>query len=167
MLGTTPEKEKPFDAVKAEVKTAWTDSERNKMIADFAAKLVERLIKGESFDAVAKDAGGKAEKTNAINRKTSPQGLTADAVRQAFALPKGSASSSTTADGKSRTVFRIADVMAAPAMTKEQADALTQEAKRTVQLDTINSYVQGLQARYGVSINDAAVRQALGLGTGQ
>lgn len=167
VLGTTPEKEKPFDVVKAEVKTAWADSERNKMIADFAAKLVERLIKGEGFDAVAKDAGGKAEKTGAINRKTSPQGLTADAVRQAFALPKGSASSSTTADGKSRTVFRIADVIAAPAMTKEQAEALTQETKRTVQLDTINSYVQGLQARYGVSINDAAVKQALGLGTAQ
>lgn len=167
ILGTTPEKEKPFDTVKADVKAAWIDSERNKMIADFAAKLVERLIKGEAFEAVAKTAGGTAEKTAAVNRKTSPQGLTADAMRQAFALPKGSASSSTTADGKSRTVFRVTDVIAAPAMTKEQADALTAELKRTIQLDTINSYVQGLQARYGVSINNVAVRQALGLGTGQ
>lgn len=167
VLGTTPEKEKPFDSVKGDVKAAWVDGERSKMIADFAAKLVERLIKGEAFDAVAKDAGGKVEKTAAINRKTSPQGLTADAMRQAFALPKGAASSSTTADGKSRTVFRVTDVIAAPAMTKEQAEALTNETKRTVQLDTINSYVQGLQARYGVSINEAAVRQALGLGSGQ
>lgn len=167
VLGVTPEKEKPFDAVKGDVKTAWVAAERNKALSDFAAKLVERLIKGETLEAVAKDSGGKAEKTSAINRKTSPQGLTADAVRQAFALPKGSASSSTTADGTSRTVFRIGEVTPPPAITPAQTEALTAELKRPVQLDAINSYVQGLQARYGVSINEAAVRQALGLGTGQ
>jgi peptidyl-prolyl cis-trans isomerase D len=163
VLGSTPEKERAFEDVTAEVRTAWTVTERERQLGDVTAKLVERLIKGEGLDAVAKEAGGKAEKTNAITRSTSPQGLTADAVRQAFALPKGSASSAATADRKSRVLFRVADVTEAAAPTKEQSDKIRSELKRSAQLDTINAYVGGLQNRYGVTINEQAVRQLLGL----
>ena len=48
MLAVTPEKQKTFEEVKAEVKAAAIEQERRKEIAALAAKLVDRLGKGET-----------------------------------------------------------------------------------------------------------------------
>ncbi|MEQ1647496.1 MAG: SurA N-terminal domain-containing protein [Hyphomicrobiaceae bacterium] len=162
VLGVTPEKERSLDEVKDKVKTAWRDTESRKELASVAAKFVERALKGENFEAIAKDAGGKVEKTSAITRQASAPGLAANAIQQAFALPKAGASSAANTDGNTRTVFRVVDIAAATEPTKEQLDALRQEFGRQMQADDLNAYVGGLQARYGVSFNEAAIRQALG-----
>jgi peptidyl-prolyl cis-trans isomerase D len=167
VLAVTSEAERPFDEIRTEVKTTWLEIEKKKALGEVAAKLVERAIKGESLEAIAKDAGGKVEKTGAITRNTSPTGLTADAVRQAFGLPRASASTAATADGKSRTLFRVAEIKEAAAPTKEQADTIRADLLRRAQSDTLNAYVGALQTRYGVTVNEAAVRQTLGLDEGQ
>jgi peptidyl-prolyl cis-trans isomerase D len=163
VLGLTAEKERAFEDVKADAKTRWLEVEKAKAVTETAAKFVERALKGESLEAIAKDAGGKVEKTPAITRATSPQGLTPDAVRQAFVLPKGAASSSATADGKTRSIFRVAEVTDAPEPTKEEADRLRTELQRGMQTDALNAYVGGLQSRYGVNINTQVLQQTLGL----
>ena len=162
-LGTTPEKQKPFEEVQAEVKMGWLETEKIKELGSQTAKFVERASKGEVLEALAKETGGKVEKTNAITRNTSPQGLSQPAVAQAFALPKGGVVSAASADNKSRTLMRVLDVMAAPAATAEQAEKIKLEVKRQIQSDTLNAYVAGLQTQLGVNVNDAAVRQALGM----
>jgi len=162
VLGVTPEAQKAFDDVKADVKTATTELERRKEVAALAAKLIERVTKGETMEAVAKEIGAKVEKTPAVTRSTSPQGLTQNAVQQAFALPKGGATSAVTADGKARTLLRVADVIAAPAATPEQNNRLKTELTRQLQTDTLAEYVNGLQARYGLTVNEATLKQALG-----
>jgi peptidyl-prolyl cis-trans isomerase D len=83
-------------------------------------------------------------------------------VQQAFALPKGGATSAPTVDGKGRIVLRVADVTPAPAPTPEQTDRLKNELARQLQSDVLAEYVAGLQTRYGLSVNDAALKQALG-----
>ena len=162
VLATTPEAQRPLDDVKAEVTAAWTTAERTKELTAFAASIVTRIAKGEAFPAIAKELGLKLETTAAVTRATSPQGLTANAVQQAFALPAGTASSTATADGASRIVFRTAEVIPALAATKEQTDRLKAELTRQLQGDVLAGYISGLQARYGVSVNEAAVRQLLG-----
>jgi peptidyl-prolyl cis-trans isomerase D len=162
VIAITPEKERPFDEVKAAVKTAWIDSETRKELGAVAARFVERAIKGEPMATLAADAGAKLEKTNAITRTTSPPGLTPSAVQQGFALPKGGASSALTADGKARTLLRVAEVTPAPALTKEQADKLKADLTRTMQADTLNAFVAGLQARAGASVNQELLKQVLG-----
>ncbi len=57
-------KQKPFDEVKAEVKTAYIDKETRKLLNELAQKLVDRLKGGEAFEKVAADAGTKAELSN-------------------------------------------------------------------------------------------------------
>jgi peptidyl-prolyl cis-trans isomerase D len=162
VLAVTPEKQKPFEAVQAEVKADAIEQERRKEIAAFAAKLVERLTNGESFEALAKEIGAKLEKTNAVTRNTSPQGLPQNAVQLAFALPKGGATSALTADGKARIVLRVADVVPAPAPTPEQVNQLKAELARQMQNDVLAEYIGGLQTRYGLTVNEAALKQALG-----
>jgi peptidyl-prolyl cis-trans isomerase D len=162
VIGVTPEKEKPFEDVKAEVKTAYIDGERRKEVATLAAKLAERLNGGETFEAIAKEASGKVEKTNPITRNTSPQGLTQNAVQLAFTLAKGATTSALTADNKARTILRVVDVIPAPAATAEQMERLRAELGRQMQTDILAEYIAGLQVRYGVSVNEAALKQTLG-----
>ena len=162
MLAVTPSKQRPFEEVKADVKTLTMDLDRRREIAAFAAKVVERLGRGESLETIAKEAGGKIEKTNPITRATSPQGLPQSAVQQAFALAKGSATSATSPDGKTRIILRVADIIPAPPATPEQIERLKGELTRQLQTDVLAEYVGALQVRYGLTVNQAALKQALG-----
>ena len=66
-----------------------------------------------------------------------PSGLTTDLVRQAFALPIGAASSSASNDGKTRIVFRIAEMTRAAPPTKIETDRLRTELQRGMQADNL------------------------------
>lgn len=167
VLGITPEKERPLDDVKADVKTAWTEAESRRELAAVAAKLVERVTKGESMADIAKEAGGKLENTGAITRNTSPPGLTAAGVQQAFALPLNSASSAITSDGKSRTIIKVTAINIPEPPSAQQADKIKEELTRVMQSDTLSTFVSGLQTRAGVSVNNAMLQQLLGSNASQ
>ena len=162
VLQVTPEQQKTFAEVAAEVKTQFMDQQRRSEVSNLATKFVDRLNQGEAFEAVATAAAAKAEKTNPVTRSTSPPGLTANAVQQAFTLPKGRAASAPTTDGKGRSIIRVSEIIPAPAPTPEQTAALKTELNRQLQTDILAEYIAGLQARYGLSLNQEALKQALG-----
>ena len=138
------------------------EAERRKEVAALGARLVERLAKGETLQALAAETDAKVEKTAPVTRTTPVPALSQSAVQQAFALPKGKATSASTVDGKGRTVLMVAEVVPAPPATAEQTERLKSEVERQMQQDILAEYVAGLQARYGLSVNDAALKQALG-----
>ena len=162
VLAITPEKQKPLEEVMVEAKDGAIEEERRKEILSLSGKLADRLSKGESAEAVAKEVGGKLERTPPLTRTTTAQGLTQTAVQQAFALPKGGATSSPTQDSKARTIIRVADVIAAPPPTAEQSRRLKADLTRELQSDVLGQYVDGLEQRYGLSVNGEAIKQALG-----
>jgi peptidyl-prolyl cis-trans isomerase D len=167
LVSVTPERQRPFEEVEKQVRADFTEAERRQQMASLAAKQIERLEGGETLDAIAKALGAKVERTAHIKRNvTPPPGLTAVALQQAFALPKGGAASAPTADGKSRAIFRVADVIAAPAPTAEQTEAVKADLARQLRVDLLEQYVAALRTRYGVDINEKAVLQALGVQPG-
>lgn len=161
-LAVKPEKERPLEEVREDVKAVYTDLTRRKLIADLAARMVERVNAGESLEALAKEIGGKLETTEAINRVTTPQGLSQGAVQIAFATAKGRAASAESADRQSRTVIRVVDIAPAPAVAKDESERLRGELTRQLQGDVIQSYAIGLREELGVSINQAALRRLTG-----
>jgi len=165
VVSITPEKQKTFEEAKAAVTTAATEEQRRAEIASLAGKLVDRLGRGESMDAVAKETGAKVQKAAGVTRNTVPQGLTQGAVQQAFALPKGGAASALTADGKSRVILRVVDIKPAPAATPEQLARLKADVTRQMQGDIVGEYLAALQKKYGLSVNQGALSQALGSGS--
>ena len=160
----TPEKQKPFEEVAGEVKaaihgaaTAHGDQHAR------AAKLVDRLNQGEAFGTVAGEAGAKAEKTNPVTRSHLAAGpAPATPCSRPSRCPKGGAASAPTSDGKGRTIIRVAEISPAPDPTPEQVATLKTELNRQLQGDILAEYIGGLQARYGLSVNQEALRQALG-----
>jgi peptidyl-prolyl cis-trans isomerase D len=162
VVSVTPERQKSFDEVKAEVRANYMEAERRKEMASFAAKQAERIKGGEAIAKLAKELGGNVVRTAAFKRADTPAGLPGAAVQQAFALPKGGATSVATPDGKSRLILRVAEVTPAPPPTPEQSKALKDDVAKQVRVDLLEQYVGGLRTRYGYTINEALLKQALG-----
>ncbi len=162
LLSVAEPKQKPFEEVRGDVKTAWFDGERKRLLAELAAKLVERVTGGETLEKIAGEVGGKVETALKITRETLPQGLAKNAVTQAFALPKGRAGTTDSADNKSRVVFKVLEITPAGEPTKEQADRITGELARQAEGDAIAAYVAGLQDRLGVRIDEANLKRVMG-----
>jgi peptidyl-prolyl cis-trans isomerase D len=167
LVSNTAAAQKPFEAVKDEVKALYTELERKKALSELGAKLVDRVKSGTPLAAIALETGGKVESTLPVTRSVIPQGLTQAAVTQAFVLAKGAAGTTDTADGKSRILFRVADVRPAPPATKEQRETLTGELKSQLTGDIMSSYVAALQDRLGVTINQAELRRITGADSGR
>jgi peptidyl-prolyl cis-trans isomerase D len=163
VLGITEEKQKPFDTVKADVKTLAITNERTRLVAELANKLVERADKGEAMAALAKEAGDvKVETTPPFTRTTEPQGLTKDAVARVFTLAKGKAGSAPTINNKTRTVFKVTEITPAPTPTKEQRERISKYLQNELTDEVLNEYVVGLQKRLGTHVNDAEFKRATG-----
>jgi peptidyl-prolyl cis-trans isomerase D len=166
VLGVTPKKQKPFDEVKEDAKKLAIKNEREKRVSELANKLVERADKGESMEALAKEAGApKLDTTPAITRSTEPQGLSKGAVKQIFTLTKGKAGSAPTTDGKSRSVFKVTKITPAPEPTKEQREKIAKELKEQLTDEALSEYVIALQDKLGANINQEEYRRAIGAET--
>jgi peptidyl-prolyl cis-trans isomerase D len=165
VMSVTEPQQKPFEDVKDEVKTVYMDKETARLLNELAQKLVDRLKAGEAFDKVAEEAGGKAEVSEQIKRNMSPPDLTTEAVKQAFALPKGGAGYAETSDGSSRVVFQVKDIFPAAAPTKEQADKLKEELSSQIANDDLMAYINALKAGLKVHVNEAELARATGAGT--
>lgn len=162
VLSVAERQQKPFEAVKDDVKTAYIEKETARLLNELAQKLVDRLKAGEAFAKIAQDAGGTAELTEQIKRNMSPPGLTTEAVTQAFGLQKGGAAYAETSDRASRVVFQVKDIFPAAAPTKEQADTLTKELSDQIATDDLMAYISSLKAGLKVQINEAELARATG-----
>jgi peptidyl-prolyl cis-trans isomerase D len=164
LLSVTPQRLRAFDEVKAQVRVNFVDEERRKEIASLVAKEIEGLQPDEGLERIAKALGGKIERAKPVKRlpETLPAGLTAPLLQQAFTMPKGGVASLPTADGKSRTIFRVADVIAAPSPTEEEATAIKTDLTRQMRIDVIDQYVSGLRTRYGYTVDEKKLVEALG-----
>jgi peptidyl-prolyl cis-trans isomerase D len=162
VLSVTERKEKPFDAVKDEVKEVYTEKERARLLNELAQKLVDRLKAGEAFAKIAEEAGGEPDTLEQIKRNTSPPGLTTDGVRLAFGLPKGGAGYAETSDRSSRVVFQVKEIVTAEPPSKEQAAKLEEELASQIANDDLIAYVEALKQGLKVRINEAELARATG-----
>lgn len=162
VLSVTERQQKPFDEVKDEVKTLYTEQETARQLNALAQKLVDRLKAGEAFAKIAEEAGGTADVVEQIKRNVSPPGLTTEAVRQAFALGKGGAGYAETSDRSSRVVFQVRDIFAAEPPTAEQAGKLREELAAQIANDDLIAYVEALKQGLKVNINEAELARATG-----
>ena len=156
------EAQKPFEEVKAEVKTLWTEAEARKKLAEATQGLIDKIKGGMTFEAVAKLADAKIETSQPFTRNGQVPGLSPAAIRQAFTLPKGGVAASETADNKSRMLLVVTDIKVADPPTKEEADRLKRLIEAQLQSDARTIYVSALRNRIGVSIDEKAFQRLVG-----
>ena len=138
-------------------------SERHRLIDELAKKLADRANAGEPMTALEAEAKNKVETTDPITRKTIPQSISEGIVAQAFALAKGKAGHGDSPDRTSEIVFRVADVIPAPAASLTETDQLNRRLEAELANQTLTEYTEALKKRLGTSVNEAELKAALGV----
>ncbi|MEZ5907380.1 MAG: SurA N-terminal domain-containing protein [Hyphomicrobiaceae bacterium] len=162
VMNVVASKEKPFDAVKAQIVTELSTAARSKGIREYADKMLERIKKGTTLEAIAKEVGGTLGTTKPIKRTAQDPALSRAAIGRGFTLAKGEHAVAESPDGKSRQIVKVVDVKSPEPLTKEGRDRLAGVLRRQLGGDLMGSYLAGLQAQFGVSVNSAALRRAVG-----
>lgn len=157
-----PARERSFDEVKAEVEKQWRADETATRLSAKARELVERLDKGESFDVVAASAGLTIETAADLGRQDQRPELPGTVVAQVFGTAAGKSGSAAGTDG-GRILFKVDSATVAPYVrTTQEAGNFERLLSSSVSEDIMLQYVAKRQAELGVSINEAAFRNATG-----
>lgn len=159
--GVEAARDRTLDEVREEAIRQWREDELARRLAERGRALVARLEAGEELAKIAQETGLEVRTATDIGRSQNSAGLGAGVVAQVFAVRDGKAG--TAASGNERVVFRVTSVTV-PAFdrTTPDATALAERFRVALTDDILSSYVVALQKSIGLSINEQAMRNALG-----
>jgi len=140
----------------------WTEGERAKESREKAVAMVKRLRDGESFETLAAEAGLDLATTEEIRRdeidpeKAPARGLPAEL----FQIGLGDFANTSADDGE--VVAELTKIVPAdPAEGGEVVNALQDSLAQGIQGDLLAQFLAALRQNYGVTVNQANMREAL------
>jgi peptidyl-prolyl cis-trans isomerase D len=165
VAAVTPARDRTLDEVKDQVEARWREDEIGSRLKAKSAELVDKLKAGTPFDAVAGAAGLKVQTADKLRRGKQEADVPARVVAAVFQTAKdafGSAQGNAPSDW---VVFGVTGV------TTPNFDAKSPEFKRLAETvknqegqEIYEQYVAWLEQELGISVNQAALAQALGSG---
>jgi peptidyl-prolyl cis-trans isomerase D len=165
VVSITPSRDRPLDEVKDQVEARWRGDEIESRLKTKSAELVDKLKAGTPFDAVAGAAGLTVQTAEKLTRSKRDGDVPAKVVAAVFQTAKdgfGSAPGDATGDW---VVFRVTDVTTPPFdANSAEFKRLAETVKNQEGKDIYEQYVDWLEQQLGMSINQAALAQALGSG---
>jgi peptidyl-prolyl cis-trans isomerase D len=163
VTAVTPAHDRTLDEVKSAVEARWREDEIATRLKAKAADLLDKLKNGNSLDDVAKAENLKVETEDNLQRNKPTPGLSAKIVASVFRTAKDAFGSAEGDQPTDWVVFRVT------AVTTPKIDANLPEEKRLEEAllsqennDILGQYVTWLQDDLGMSVNQAALAQALG-----
>lgn len=160
--GIDPARDRTLEEVRQQAVSAWRGDEIARILQEKGAELVKRIEAGESIEAVAKDVGLEAQVDQEVRRLGASK-LPTPAVARAFSIPVGGVASA--ANGSERIVFKVNDAVVPPFDPEaETIKGLEPQLRNAMTEDILAQYIARVQEDLGVSINEAAVRLAVGGG---
>jgi peptidyl-prolyl cis-trans isomerase D len=161
IAGIEPARERAFDEVKALVDAQWRADESSRRLGEQARAIVARLDKGELLAAIAAELGLVPGASTDIGRETDTPDLPRNVVTLVFATPQGKAGQATREND--RVVFSVGSVTVPPFLrTSNDMAQIEPRLRSAVAEDVLGQHVAQMQKAYGLTINDRAVRTALG-----
>lgn len=161
VLEITPERQKSFEEVREDLKTAWMTDVTRKRVRLKADELVAKA-KGGAIETIAREAGAEIITAPAVKRDGTAQGLPRTATSLAFSLAKDDFGSVQMPDRKAQAVLQVTEVKPAPPLDEKQTEGLREEIRRGMGADILTQYVGGLQKAYGVQVNSSAISALIG-----
>lgn len=161
VAGIEPARQQTLEEVKPLVEKAWLDDERNHRLVTKAADIVKKIQGGEKLEAIAAAEGNLEVKHDGSVKRSGGAGLAQNAVVQVFNVPVGGAGTATTEGG--RMIFQVLDASVQP-IDEKSADfaKLGAQVKEALGNDLVSEYLEDLQNRMGVNINQRALQTVLG-----
>lgn len=153
--------DKPLDQVRDAVAAGWRSAEVEKRLQSKGRELAERLDKGETLEALATETGLNPHTAEDIARNQPKDQLTADVVARVFATNVGKAGSAQS--GENRAVFKVTQATMPAYVPGSPSDKTVEGNFRTaIADDVLGAYIAEVQRSAGVSVNQAALRRAIG-----
>lgn len=162
VLDITPSRDRTLDEIRKEVVTVWTKEETERRLAELANSLLERLKGGATLASLAAEMGKTVQTVENVKRNEPPPTLSANAVSQAFAGPKGHVAN---ADGNGpERILLTVDNVVAPAYFAEAADAtaIQQQLAEAMKNDLLVTYNRQLLDMRPPTVNTAVYQQLTG-----
>ncbi|WP_029073895.1 SurA N-terminal domain-containing protein [Kaistia adipata] len=163
IVDINPAHDRPLDEVKDKVVEAWKKQTADDKLVAKANEAKDRLGKGETLDDVAASLGLTVQSRTQQTRSSQPgDGLSTEALKAAFAGPKGSAAVAPGAQDGEQVVLQVAEVVEAPYTASSDSNPLTQQLADSMQNDLLQQYVSELQRQLGATVNQTAMQQIIG-----
>ena len=161
--GTTPARDRKLEEVKDQVEARWRDDEIATRLRAKATQMVDKLKTGVALAEIAA-ADRLTVATTSVKRGQSVPPLSPTANDVVFRTPKGAPNSAEGAAPTVQIVFRVTDI-AVPTINMASAEAkrIEQSLNRLIEQNVLIEYVARLESEIGVSINQVALKQVLGI----
>lgn len=157
-----PAAPQPLDKVRSAVIKTWQEKRQGEILDAKAAKIMERLNLGESFDKVAADLKKKTESTGLLQRSAAaaPSAkLERGIIPALFSIEK--TGQATSVGGKdSVLILRLASrkTELPKDVSTEDSAAMKNLLTRSLRNDLLGAYRNGLMSKNKVNINDQLIR---------
>ena len=159
-------RDRAFDEVRADVLTQWREEETAKRLREMAEKIVERINAGEALASIAQEFKLEVKTANELARGGDNSGLTRPVVNRVFTTADQKAGTvETQASDKTleRIIFRVTGITVAPFVrTTKEATELEDRLRLAMAEDILAQHISGKQKEFGLSINQQALRNAIG-----
>jgi peptidyl-prolyl cis-trans isomerase D len=167
VVGITPSRERSLDEVKDQVEARWREQEIASRLDAKATAILDKLKAGTTLADIAAQDRLKLETLTGLKRGEASGPLSASAIAAVFRTAKDAPGKAEASEPGEQVVFRVTDIVV------PSVDMASEDAKRT--METLNrglseallaEYIAKLESEIGVSINQSALNQVIGGGSG-
>lgn len=160
----TPSRERPLEEVRDKVEERWRADQIAERLSKEAEAILAKLRDGATLEQVAKERNIQTQTAGDLQRGRAAGFLPATVVDAAFATPKGEIGSAEYRQENAYYIFRVTDVSASTLDPKsDEAKAIASTLQSAYADDLIAEYVTHLQKELGISINQSALNQVIGV----
>ena len=155
-----------FDAlIKDQVETRWRDHEIGKRLQAKATEMVDKIKAGGTLEEVAAANQLTVQTAKDLRRNKPTEAVPASVLDVVFRTAKGAVASAE-AGQTQQVIFRVTEVTVPPLDAKsDEAKRITAALRNSLADAMLSEYLTHLQSDIGTTINEAALRQAVGGGT--
>ena len=160
--GITPARDRTLDEVKAKVVADWKEAETEKRLAAKAAEVEKRLKDGAPLDTLATELKLEKQTKRGLKREADDADFGRAGVAAIFGVAEGGTGLVAAPTGDAQIVFKVTEVFE-PAGA--DANSVPEDAQKSFASgmadDLLDQLVAKLQSEYDVTVNRAAIDQAL------
>ncbi len=161
VLDIYPSRDREFDEAREDVAEAWREARVTEEVNALAEQIADQIRGGASLDVLAEEMGLAPASAGPLTRGSTTGDFGSAATGRLFTTPKGAVAVAEATDPLARVVFQVTEV-SVPDYTPTDGDRYAERIAEGLSEDLMGQYIAQLQDELGVSINQRALRQALG-----
>jgi peptidyl-prolyl cis-trans isomerase D len=158
----TPRRERSLDEVRDEVVADWSAVERDDRLSSKAKELEKRVADGATLDEIASELTLEKQTKRGLRRGAEDADFGAAGVAAVYGVAPGGVGTVAAPTGDAQILFKVVEAFEPAGASAESVPPENRENFRAgLADDLLDQLVTRLRDEYGVTVNQAAIQQAL------